>query len=129
MIEPKATKYQARKIHFAGIWFHSQLEAAVYGLILLRVRAKEIDSIKCQVRVKFHTHEYGYVTMIPDFRVRDTKTHKEFFIEAKGFKTREWVRKRKAWLLNGPAEMEIWEGSYKRPGLTEILVPKGLLDA
>ncbi len=118
-------KYKAEKVSFAGLWFHSKLEAAVYALLLLREKAGELKVIQLQKHVKFHTYKYGEIRMIPDFYVQDLKTGEEFFIEAKGMETREWLRKRKAWLIGGPGRMEIWKGSHTRPKLTEILIPKG----
>ncbi len=120
----KKSKYKAEKVNFHGRSFHSKLEAAVYGLLLLREKAGEITDIKCQVHVKFHTYEHGNIHIIPDFSAVDIKTGELFFVEAKGMETREWARKRKAWLMAGPSRMEIWKGNFRNPKLTEILIPK-----
>ena len=121
----RKNKYNRTKVDFHGRSFHSKLEAAVYGLLLLREKAGEITDIKCQVHVKFHTYKYGEVRMIPDFSAVNVEYGEIFYIEAKGFETRDWLRKRKAWLIGGPAKMEIYKGSYKYPKLIETLIPKG----
>lgn len=117
-------KYKSVKVDFHGRSFHSKLEAAVYSLLLLREKSGEITDIKCQVHVKFHTHDFGKIHMIPDFSVVDSKTGELFYVEAKGLFTRDFARKRKAWLAGGPGRMEVWVGRWQRPMLKEILVPK-----
>lgn len=120
----RGSKFNAKKILVSGVWFHSKLEAAVYKVLLFRERAGEIKILKLQKRVMFKTEKHGEVIMIPDFWVRDVKTGEEFFVEAKGFETRDWLRKKKAWKINGPGRMEIWQGSHLCPVLREILIPQ-----
>lgn len=117
-------KYGNTKVDFHGRSFASKLEAAVYGVLLLREKSGELTEIKCQVHTKFHTFAHGNIIMIPDFCVTMAETHEVRFIEAKGMFTREWARKKKAWAVNGPGTLEIWGGHYSRPKLIETIIPK-----
>lgn len=122
---PKGAKYGAVKVFKHGRKWPSKLELAVYEMLLLMERGGKLKDIKCQVTVRFHTHHYGYTTMIPDFKAFDIPANREIFIEAKGFKTREYIRKEKAWAMNGPAPLYVYEGNWRYPKLAKIIEPKG----
>jgi hypothetical protein len=113
-------KYGNIKISRAGMSFASKLEAAVYNILCLRMKADEISSIQCQDTVYLTDARIIYK---PDFKcTRPDGT--VFWAEAKGFKTAEWVIKKRLWAHYGPGLLEIWEGSHAYPKLTETIIPK-----
>lgn len=98
--------------------FDSKLEAAVYSLLVLRMRAKEFVEIKRQVQVDLVCG----ITHKIDFQcVKKDGSH--FYVEAKGFEDATWRLKRKLHLGFGDAPVEIWFGTHQRPFLKETLVP------
>ena len=121
---PKS-KYKAVKTFQHGRYWPSKLELAVYEMLLMMQRGGKIKDLKCQVRVRFHTYEYGNTVMIPDFSAFDIKTEQTIYIEAKGYPTREWLRKKKAWGVGGPGNLYVYTGSWKYPKLSMIIVPQG----
>lgn len=97
-------KYRAKKAHYAGISFDSQLERDVYGMLLLLQKSGSIEEIK----VKDHVYlTKARVLYIADFKCT-TPLKNEFWVEAKGFETREWRIKRKLWGFYGPGKLEVW---------------------
>lgn len=129
---PRGQKFNATKVFQHGRYWASRLELAVYEMLLMMERGGKLTDIRCQVRVKFHTYEDGIITMIPDFTALDLKTNETIFIEAKGFPTREWVRKKKAWHraqndINGNplGKLYVYAGNWRYPKLSEIIEPLG----
>lgn len=120
----KAHKYGAIKTFAHGRHWPSKLELAVYELLLLMERGGAYRDIKCQVHVKFHTHDHGNVHYIPDFSAHEVKSGETIFIEAKGVFTREFLRKKKAWAVGGPGRLIIYGGNWRRPTVMEIIYPK-----
>jgi predicted nuclease of restriction endonuclease-like RecB superfamily len=120
----KRSKYNAVKVFQHGRNWHSKLELAVYEMLLMMERGGAYKDIKCQVTVRFHTYDYGKITMIPDFSAIETKTNELVFIEAKGFVTRDFLRKKKAWAIGGPGKLYIYMGDWKYPKLKETIIPK-----
>jgi hypothetical protein len=113
---PLKNKYNATR------WngFHSKLEASVHQLLLLREKANEIKIISLQHHVYLTK---ARVHTIPDFKCLDLKSNQEFFVEAKGFESPRWPTIKKLWKFYGPAPIEIWKGSFRRPYLDETIVP------
>ncbi len=101
---------------------HSKLEAAVEQMLFLREKAKEISDIRSQVTVYLTKAEVVYK---PDFQFVMNATGVVWFCEAKGFQTPEWRIKRRLWTVYGPGPLEIWTGHWRRPALTETIVPRG----
>lgn len=120
-----AHKYKAQKVERDGYWFSSKLEAAVYSTLKMMERGGKLKDLKCQVTVNFRTYDHGKVRMIPDFSAIEMPQEELVYFEAKGFKTREWMRKKKAWAVGGPGKLYIYEGSYKYLKLTETIIPTG----
>lgn len=118
-------KYSATKVERDGRTFSSKLEAALYDMLAMMQRGSAISDLKCQVHVRFHTYDHGSILMIPDFSAIDSKTGDTVFFEAKGFATREWVRKKKAWAVNGPGRLYVYGGSHRYLKLIETIDPKG----
>jgi predicted nuclease of restriction endonuclease-like RecB superfamily len=118
-------KYSAQKVERDGRTFASKLEAALYDMLAMMQRGSAISNLRCQVTVRFHTYDHGKVCMIPDFSAVDAKTGETVYFEAKGFFTREWLRKKKAWAIGGPGKLHIYGGSWKYLKLLETIEPKG----
>lgn len=121
----RKNKYSAVKVFQHGRNWASKLELAVFEMLLLMERGGKLKDIRCQVTVRFHTHDFGKIQMIPDFSAFDVKLNQEIYIEAKGFPTATWRRKKKAWAIGGPAPLYVYGGAWKYPRLMEIIVPKG----
>lgn len=114
-------KYGARKDHRAGHSFGSKLEASVFDVLDLRMKAGEIISIQVQDSVYLTDADILYK---PDFKVT-LSDGSYVWVEAKGFKTPVWAIKKRLWKVYGPGVLEVWEGSHLKPKLTEVIVPKG----
>lgn len=114
-------KYGAKKVSHAGISFASKLEAAVYDVLFLMLKNKEIENLTTQKRVYLFKNPDIYY--IPDFYYEIAGA--PCFAEAKGFETPEWKIKKKLWKHVGPAPLQIYQGSYTAPRLVETIIPKG----
>jgi hypothetical protein len=62
--------------------------------------------------------------MIPDFFYLDVNTKEECYAEAKGFETSDYRIKRRLWTVYGPGQLTVWGGSYKKPFIKEVIIPK-----
>lgn len=125
MFKRAGHKYNAVKVFRHGRNWPSKLELAVYELLLMMERGGKLKDLRCQVHVRFHTYDHGKVRMIPDFQAVDSATGETIYFEAKGFQTKEWLRKKKAWAINGPGKLYIYKGSWQMPKIAEIIEPKG----
>ena len=99
------SKYGARKVTYDGKTFDSQKEAQRYAELRLLERGKVISDLRCQVKfellpaqkVKGQLVERA-VNYVADFTYVDKRTG-EFIVEdTKGFKTKEYILKRKMML-------------------------------
>lgn len=115
------SKYGAAKVDRDGYTFASQLEAATYDLLKLRLLAGEFDTIQCQVTVYLTDARIRY---IPDFKCSSITNHTSFFVESKGYIGERWPTIKKLWLYYGEAPLEIYTGHYSRPTLTETIIPR-----
>jgi hypothetical protein len=110
-------KFGETRTELDGYSFASKLESAVYGILKMRLKAGEIDSIQPQDHVYLTN---ARILSIVDFKcTRPDKTH--FWVEAKGYPTDVWRLKKKLWKHYGPGDLEIWIGSYTRPKLDETI--------
>lgn len=100
--------------------FDSKLEHAVYQLLVLRERAGELKIIRTQENI-FLTD--ARILYIPDFSCQ-YPSGENFWVEAKGFEGPRWPTIKKLWKFYGPGVLEIWQGKYARPFLTETIVPR-----
>lgn len=107
------------KVSLDGYSFGSKLEAAVYQILKLRMKAGEIKSIQVQDHVYLTDARIGYVV---DFKCT-TPTDTVFWVEAKGYANDRWPMKKKLWKYYGPGTLEIWMGSHTKPSLTETIIP------
>ncbi len=104
----------------------SKLEKAVGEILYLRERAGELRDVQEQVKVRICCDNPDCpsnmrIHSIIDFSAFDVKKEKTIYIEAKGFETSDYRIKRRLWLHNGPSDMEVWKGDYRRPKLSEII--------
>lgn len=119
---PRRSKYGAKSVILpTGEAFPSQLEAAVYQILLLRVRAGEIRDVKRQATVHLG---FGLKWKV-DFSFTVVANNLETWCEAKGMWDRQAKRNLKMWTGGaGPGPLEIWQGSWKRPIHVKTVVPK-----
>lgn len=122
------TKYGNVVVSAAGMSFGSKLEAAVYQILYFRLLAGEIKEIQQQDHLLLcgpPGHECDHksrIQYIADFKcTRPAGT--VFWVEAKGFKTEGWEIKKRLYRHYGPGALEIWGGDWKRPKLTEMIIP------
>ena len=103
----KTSKYNSKKTTVDGITFHSQAEAEYYCQLKLRVRAGELSSFDIQpvylLQEGFHHHGKWYpaINYKADFRLYYPDGKVEV-IDVKGFRTREYLIKRKLLLKRYP---------------------------
>lgn len=111
-------KFRAQKVSHDGRNFSSKLEAAVYNLLKLREKAKEIEIVDHQAHVYMTK---ARVHFIPDFRVFDYKLNDFVYVEAKGVELPPWRIKRSLWPWYGPGRLEVYKGSHHKVFLHEVL--------
>lgn len=97
----------------------SKLERAVYAVLMLMERAGEILNIRTQQEIELFPGQTHKI----DFVVFDKKRNSDIFVEAKGFKDPTWAEKKKAYKAFSPLPLQIWEGDYKYPTVTEEIPP------
>lgn len=114
-------KYGAKRTFHDGYTFGSMLERAVYDILKLRLAAKEIIKIDCQVIVYLTPARISYRA---DFRCWENETD-HFFVEAKGCRGERWMIIRKLWKVFGPTRLEVWEGRHNKPYLSNTIFPDG----
>lgn len=99
-------KYGAKKTVFQGITFDSQKEAQRYAELRLLERGGVIKDLKCQVKYELIPTQrsiYGKVVekavnYIADFVYTDVKLDDTVVEDTKGFRTKEYIIKRKLML-------------------------------
>lgn len=98
------SKYHAKKIIIDGIKFDSEREGRRYIELKLLLRAGEITDLKLQVPFVLIPKQADEraVTYKADFVYREVKTDKIIVEDSKGFKTKEYIIKRKLFKLNYP---------------------------
>lgn len=111
-------KFRAQKVSHDGRNFSSKLEAAVYHLLKLREKAKEIEFVDHQSHVYLTKAK---VHFIPDFRIFDYKLNDFVWVEAKGVELPTWRIKRRLWPFYGPGRLEVYKGNHNKVYLHETL--------
>lgn len=99
------SKYGARKVTYDGITFDSQKEAQRYAELRLLERGKAISDLRRQVKFELLPAQKvsgklaeRAVNYVADFTYVDKRTG-EFIVEdTKGFRTKEYILKRKMML-------------------------------
>jgi hypothetical protein len=110
-----------KKVRHHGFSFASELEAALYDLLLMRERDGEFNGIRCQPQVRLTR---AGIIMKPDFCAVSNVDGAQLFFEAKGFETDIYRLKRRLWEFYGPGPLEVWKGSARNPRLVEVLRPR-----
>lgn len=113
-------KFKAKRVAYGDFSFASQLEAAVYQILLDREKRGLCTFLQAQPSVALTRARILYK---PDFVITEP-SGEVVYVEAKGVETASWRIKRKLWLFYGPGKLEIWKGTHKKPFLYETLVPK-----
>lgn len=107
MYDPKATKYLNQKITLDGISFDSKKEARRYAELLLMQKAGEIYDLQRQVPFVIIPKQTDPITgkvlereakYIADFTYRSCKTGRITVEDTKGFRTKDYILKRKLML-------------------------------
>ena len=90
-------KYHNHPVTVDGIRFDSQKEADRWQELLLMQRAGEITGLVRQVRIEIipKTKLYRAVSYVADFVYFDKKTGKTVYEDCKGYRTKEYLLKRK----------------------------------
>lgn len=107
-----------------GYTHRSKLEAAVCQIIMFREKAGELVHVGHEKQVYLTDAKILYIA---DFECKNNLTGLPLFVESKGFASDRWPTIKKLWKFYGPAPLEIWTGSWQRPGLSEIIVPREVL--
>jgi len=94
-------KFGAKRTELDGIKFASKKEATFYGGLVLRKKAGDVIFFLRQV--PFHLP--GGIRYVVDFVTFD-KDGSVHFIDAKGFRTREYITKKKLVEAEYPVEIE-----------------------
>jgi hypothetical protein len=99
----------------------SKLEASVFTLLQIHKRGGLIKDIRQQIVVKLSEAEINYKV---DFCYTRIDNEEVIYVEAKGYPTDTWNLKKRLWKFYGPGILEIYTGSFRRPTLSETVVPK-----
>lgn len=101
--------------------FASKLEKAVYVMLRDRETLKMISDLKRQQTVVLldNSDKSKRITWKIDFSYINKETCLVEYLEAKGFKTNDYLLKLKLYRANPPAPLEIWGGSWRRPKFIE----------
>jgi hypothetical protein len=91
---PKFQKYHSKIVVVDGIKFHSQKEANYYSKLKILEKYKEIGNLKLQVKFSFDLNGIHICSYYLDFSYTD-KLGKEHYVDVKGFKTKEYIIKKK----------------------------------
>lgn len=130
----RVNKYSNTKVNNGGYSFSSKLEAATFDLLKQREENGEIKIINCQDNIYLTEARILYIA---DFKCQEIKSKEVdmfgneviegdfFWCESKGYKTDVWAIKKRLWRHYGPGKLEIYEGSWQKPKLKEVIIPKG----
>ncbi|SHE73155.1 Protein of unknown function [Cnuella takakiae] len=93
--EQRKSKYGAKKVVIDGITFDSTKEGGRYLELKMLERAGLVTELELQVPYELNpggTHSLKYIA---DFRYRDGMTGQLVVEDCKGYKTKEYIKKRK----------------------------------
>ena len=96
--QPKKSKYGASKTECDGIVFDSKKEAERYKVLKLLLKAGAIGLLELQVPYELNEGGSHSLKYIADFVYVDAITGKSIVEDTKGFKTREYLKKKKLML-------------------------------
>lgn len=90
----RRTRYGSSAVTFDGIWFQSQKEAGRYNQLKLLQQGGKISELRRQVRYPIVIK----TVYVADFVYIDNQTGLEVVEDVKGFRTQEYIRKRRLML-------------------------------
>lgn len=114
-------KYGNSKTEYAGHWFDSKLEQALFTLLSLEERAGRISSLSHQPGTVFLSA--ARIQYRPDFRFINLETGLVEYAESKGFPNDKWPLKKKLWKFYGPGILHIYQGTATNLRLVETIIP------
>ena len=91
----KRSKFNNKKTIIDEIEFHSEREAKYYKKLKILLKAGEIGLLEMQVPYELNpggSYSYKYIA---DFVFFDSKTGEKNVVDVKGFRTKEYIRKRR----------------------------------
>lgn len=91
---PKKSKYNSIKEEVDGILFDSKKEARRYKELKLLLKSGEIGFLELQKSYELNEGGSHSLKYVADFEYRDSKTGELIVEDTKGFKTREYRKKR-----------------------------------
>ena len=94
----KKHKYGSSKTEVNGIVFDSKKEANRYKELLILLKSGIIGLLELQVPYELNNGGSHSLKYIADFVYVDGKTGQKIVEDAKGFRTREYIKKRKLML-------------------------------
>lgn len=103
----RQNKYGNKKTTVDNITFASKREAARYAELKLLVRAREIFNLKLQPRFPIIVKNFPVCTYIADFQYLKLGDDIETVEDCKGFRTREFILKKK--LMKAVYGIEVFE--------------------
>ena len=93
--EVKKSKYRNTKTEVNGIKFASKKEADFYKKLLILLKAGKIGFLELQVPFELNEGGSHSLKYVADFVWIDTETGEKVVCDTKGFRTREYIKKRK----------------------------------
>jgi hypothetical protein len=102
-VTKRSSKYFARRVIVDGNKFHSKKEAKRYGELKILEKAGKITNLRLQVRYKIVVQS----VYVADFVYDDLDRDSHIVEDAKGYRTREYLRKKK--LMKAQHGIEILE--------------------
>lgn len=91
----KKSKYGNSKKEVDGIIFDSEREARRYGKLKIKLKAGLIGLFRRQVEYELNPGGTHSLKFIADFVYRDSVTGEEIVEDCKGWRTREYIKKRR----------------------------------
>lgn len=102
-VTKRSAKYRARRVTVDGTNFASKREAKRYGELKLLEKAGKITNLRLQVRYKIVIQS----VYVADFVYDDAERDEQIVEDVKGYRTREYLRKKK--LMKAQHGIEILE--------------------
>lgn len=99
--EEKPHKYGAKKVTIDGIDFPSKAEGAFYMHLK---SCKNLEIIKMQPLIRLSKAKIGYK---PDFYIKDKNTNQEYYVEIKGYQTRDFKIRKRLYIAYGTKRLLI----------------------
>jgi hypothetical protein len=98
----------------------SKLESSVCAII---GKDPDLELVQAEEHVYLSDAEILYIA---DFKVRRLSTGLMHRVEAKGYESPTWPIKKKLYKTYGELPLHIYKGSYTRPFLDEVIIPKNV---